>query len=402
MSQQRLTRAARRGSLRWWVPVAAALMAAGAGSAGSLAQDRTILLGAAVVQPDGTLAPNMAVVIVNGKIASVVSADQVKAGEKDDVVRLGEVAGAVISPGLIDLMSGVGAMGDTTEQRGPVDPGLSAVDAVQVASRSLGEALRAGITTVMVAPGENNVVAGAAATYRTLATDGRADVLRADGPMVFVLSSSVLTSDREPTSRAGAGKLLRDALRAGKSGKGDARLGAVVGKTMDAVVVCEAPEDVDMAARTFGEYGLTPTLAMGEAALDVAGDMAGSSATVVVGPLTFGSSLKSLLGPARLSGEGVELAFSGRAPMLEPAGLRVTASLAVRYGMDVAAARRGLSRNAARVAGVSDRVGTLESGKDADIVVFSGDPLRLDSKVLQVYVKGVRAYTHEAKGTDGR
>jgi imidazolonepropionase-like amidohydrolase len=53
----------------------------------------------------------------------------------------------------------------------------------------------------------------------------------------------------------------------------------------------------------------------------------------------------------------------------------------------------------AKVAGVSERVGTIAPGKDADLVVFSKDPLRLDAKVLEVYVRGVRVYcaAHQEK-----
>jgi imidazolonepropionase-like amidohydrolase len=356
------------------------------------AQDRTILMGS-VVRPDGSIAPNMAVVISSGKIDRVVAADQAGATPKDTVVRFDGYPGAVISPGLIDLRSAAGAFGNMTERMRPVDPNLTALEGVNRGDPFFERALRAGITSVMVTPSETNIVGGEAATIRTLAMDsGGAEVLRPDGPMTFTLGTSVLNPNSGPTSRAGALELLRDALADAKRGKGSDRLAKVVGKKTDALVVCEAAEDVDAAARTFGEYGVKPNLVLGDDALEAADDLAGSGIAVVVGPLTFNASQKALFGPAKLAKGGLEVAFAGRTPYVEPAGLRVTAALAVRYGMEAASARLGMTKNAATVAGVADRVGTLEPGKDADIAVFSGDPLRLDAKVLEVYVKGVRAY----------
>ncbi len=358
------------------------------------AQDRTILMGS-VMQPNGTIAPNMAVIVSGGKIDRVVPADQAGAGPKDTVVRFEDHPGAVICPGLIDLRSAAGAMGDTLERRQAVDPNLTALDAVNPGDRFFERALESGITAVMIAPSENNIVGGVATTVRTRATGAggsTADVLRADGPMTFTLGSSVLNPGTGPTSRAGALTLLRDSLAAAKGGKGSDRLARVLNKQLDALVVCEAPEDVDAAARTFGEHGVKPNLALGPDALETADDLAGSGISVVIGPLMFNSTQKSLMGPAKLAKAGLGVAFAGRTPYVEPAGLRVTAALAVRYGMDPAAARLGFTKNAARVAGVSEKVGSLEPGKDADIAVFSGDPLRLDAKVLEVYVKGARSF----------
>lgn len=373
-----------------WVLGAGALLTA----MPALAQERTILVGT-VLRPDGTLAPNSALVIVSGKVSAVVPADQAKAEGKDTLVRFDAYPGAVISPGLIDLRSAGGAVGQTTEHFKPVDPSLSAAEAIDAASPFFREALEAGITAVMVTPSENNIVGGTAATVRTWSPGGGASTLRSDGPMTFNLGTSVLDVNQGPTSRSGALAMLREALTGAKTTR-DSVLGKVISKQTDALVACEGAEDVDAAARTFGEHSLTPNFILGDAALEAVDDLAGSNLTVVLGPLTFGSSLKELSAPSRLEKSNLDVAFAGRTPMVAPVGLRVTASLAVRYGLDPARARRGMTAVSAKVAGVADRVGTLEAGKDADVVVFSGDPLRLDAKVLEVYVQGVKAYERPA------
>ena len=72
--------------------------------------------------------------------------------------------------------------------------------------------------------------------------------------------------------------------------------------------------------------------------------------------------------------------------------LRITAALAVRYGMDPAKARRAITGLPAIVTGVPKRIGSIKEGMDADLVVFSDDPLQLDARVLEVYIDGVRVY----------
>ena len=95
---------------------------------------------------------------------------------------------------------------------------------------------------------------------------------------------------------------------------------------------------------------------------------------------------------ASLAEAGVPLAFALDAPEHSPEALRMTAALCVRAGMDRGAALRALTSEAARIAGVGDRVGRLERGMDADLVLWSGHPLDLASVIEAVYVDGVRVH----------
>ena len=88
--------------------------------------------------------------------------------------------------------------------------------------------------------------------------------------------------------------------------------------------------------------------------------------------------------------------FAGGSPGQGYDSLRLSAALAVRYGMDPADARLAITSRAAELAGVGDRVGSLRPGYDADLVVFSDDPLRLDARILEVYVSGVRVFRESA------
>ncbi len=362
-------------------------------TAGAWGQDRTAIICARAVAPDGTLSDLGAVVIAGGKVERLAKADEIKEQAGLKIVRH---EGAVICPGLIDLCSAIGEFQNNLERAKAVDPSVSAIDAVDPGDPALGRALRAGITAVMITPQPSNVISGVAATVRTWTAGPRVDALRTDGPLVFALGTSVFSTDREPTSRPGALVLLRGALAAARDGKGAARVAQVLAGKLDAIVICEATEDVDGALRTFGEFKLAPHIVHTADAVELAPDLAErgpSRPATIVGPYTFTSSPRTLEGAGALERAGADVAFTGGTPLGEAAGLRVTAALAVRYGMDAAAARRGLTVGAARVAGVEGRVGSLKPGMDADIVVFSGDPLRLESRVIEVYVNGVRVYT---------
>ena len=72
--------------------------------------------------------------------------------------------------------------------------------------------------------------------------------------------------------------------------------------------------------------------------------------------------------------------------------LPVTAALAVRYGLDEQTALASITKDAAEITGLSDRIGTLESGKDADIIAFSGDPLDVRSHCLLTLINGKIVY----------
>ncbi|MGH7151380.1 MAG: amidohydrolase family protein, partial [Planctomycetota bacterium] len=92
--------------------------------------------------------------------------------------------------------------------------------------------------------------------------------------------------------------------------------------------------------------------------------------------------------PATLAGAGVPIAFCTDGPAHEPEALRLSAALAVRAGLDPERALRALTVDAAALLGATDRMGSLEPGRDADLVVWSGNPLDLGTRPLAVIVGG--------------
>jgi imidazolonepropionase-like amidohydrolase len=345
------------------------------------------LVGAQVVRPNGTLDENVAVVVRDGKIRRVVPADSVR----DPNARRFDEA-VVISPGLIDVFSLVGSGGQSLDTEPFVDPDANVLDAIDPSDEDFTAALRCGITAAMLAPSPHNLVAGTAATVRTYTDNGRLDVLRDQGPLLIAIGDEIVRQNRPPTSRAGALYELRNLTKQAQAGNAHPLVNAALAGQLDALVVCEQAMDVGTALDALGDTAARFGIVHSADAIDVAAQLRKQGSPVVVGPYTFASSRRVLLGAAALAGSNVDVAFSGGFPVSPPDSLRITAALAVRHGMDPASARRAITVVPARTAGVADRIGSIAPGKDGDLVVFSGDPLRLDSAVLEVYVKGVRVY----------
>jgi imidazolonepropionase-like amidohydrolase len=349
----------------------------------------TILAGQ-LVRPSGKLERDVAVIVRDGKIRRVCTAGEVRG---QSARKFG--AGTVVCPGLIDLFSPVGTFGQLGETVSLIDPDASPADSIDPGHADFRNALRSGVTTVMVAPIPNNLVSGVCLSVRTFVDGEGLDVLRDDGPLVFALREGVWRQDRPPTSRAGAVQAFRTLIAEAQLGNAHPRINAAVSGQLDSVIVCQSSHDVAGARGVLGDRIRRFSLMHTTDAIDIATELKSMRRPVVVGPYTFVSSRRVLLGAAALADAGTEVAFRAGFPESAPDGLRITAALAVRHGMDPADARRAVTAVPAKVAGVNDRVGIIAPGKDADLVVFSGDPLRLDAKVLEVYVRGVRVYCAE-------
>jgi imidazolonepropionase-like amidohydrolase len=117
----------------------------------------------------------------------------------------------------------------------------------------------------------------------------------------------------------------------------------------------------------------------------------------VIGPLfTTRSKVelrnRSLANPGRLARAGVTIAITTDHPVVPIHFLIYQAILAVKEGLDRETALRSVTIHPARIAGVDDRVGSLAPGKDADLVIWSGDPLDIMSRAEQAFVDGRRIY----------
>ena len=91
------------------------------------------------------------------------------------------------------------------------------------------------------------------------------------------------------------------------------------------------------------------------------------------------------------------MAFALDGPAFDPQQMRLSAAMAVALGADPAVTMRALTSDAARIAGVAERLGSIERGRDADLVLWSGDPLNLTSRVEAVYVDGALVHRGDSQ-----
>ena len=348
----------------------------------------TVLLAGQLLQPDGTLLDHATVVVRAGQITRV---SQEAEGEGLPPHQLPPES--VICPGLVELFALPSVVEQTIEDAKTIDPDASPARGLDPSHRDFRAALEAGITAVMVGPAATNLVSGVCVTTRTHVAHGQLDILRDEGPLVLAVGEGVWRADRAPTSRSGAMHDLRKLLAQARAGAAHPRLNAVVRGELDAWIACSTGQDVTATRRALGDLSKYFGVVVSQDAIDVVGSLQDVRPPVVLGPYSMETSRREILGAAALTEAGIEVAFRAGFPVTGRDALRLTAALAVRHGMDPAAARRAITIAPAEVAGVADRIGSVAPGKDGDLVVFSGDPLRMDARVLEVYVRGQRVYS---------
>jgi imidazolonepropionase-like amidohydrolase len=288
----------------------------------------------------------------------------------------------VLTPGLIAFDTVLGLDGESSEPRRSVLTGGRVIDAFDKLDDGLALALRQGITTLVIAPSASTLAGGRCAVVKT--SSGAA--ITSEGHLALSLCERALDADRFPTSSSGAQAELARLFSEGEGLFGEAAAGR-----LPVLMVVETRDDVRRALALAERHELSGVLCGARRAGDLAGPIAASGLSVVVGPIGAGSPQIELESAAALAAARVPLAFGLGAPARHPAGLRLSAALCMRAGLDPAAAWSALTASAATAAGVGERVGRLERGLDADFVLWSGDPLDLASRPVAVYVDGVRA-----------
>ncbi len=349
---------------------------------------RRAVQGAAYMNAQGQIVKGGVVIIDGEMIAEVV--DQPPAELPVDVY-----PGAVLCPGLIDCHSALGASGGLSERQAAFEPRVNARDAFDRYARQLRQALAAGVTTFALAPDDKDLVGGRIAICQTAGPDGQPRLLSDAGPFKLSLSPEILRPEREPTSRSGALGMLRKALETGRSRSSSDRddpWPAFAGGQLCGFVTAPSGADVLAGLELAHDYGLRLVLIHTIDARRVAEQVAGHVAGVVVGPLDLGSDQRAAVAAGLFARQGTPVGIAGGLPTAPADSLRMGAAVAARAGLAPAAARRAITTVPAELLSVGDRIGKLDAGHQADVVVCSGDPLDLRSRVLAVYVAGRRVY----------
>lgn len=293
-----------------------------------------------------------------------------------------EHAGA-LTPGLIALHSADGAGAELFDSTRSVMSEADVGYAFAPEHSDFERCLAAGVTSLVLAPPAASLVPGATSVVKT--SGGR--VLKPRAQLVIGLSASALSRNVFPTSYGGALAELERQFEKPSGPFVRAKSGDLP-VLLDVTTREEILRAIDFAARHKLRGALNGSLWTEELAQAVKD----SGLAVVCDPADAGRDERGARSVVALAKAGVPFGFGLGSPARSPHSLRFAAALAVRQGLAAERALAALTGEAAKIAGVADRVGLLEPGREADLVLWSGDPLDLRSSVQAVYVDGSRVH----------
>lgn len=369
---------------------------------------------------------NGSILIENGKIADF---GVIVIPEDAEVI---DAAGAAVYPGFIDPHThlgvseeGLGWEGrDYNEMTDPVTTHLRALDAINPEEDGYREAVEAGITTVMSTPGSANILGGSTVVLKTGGGLLQQRVLRENAGIKAALGENpkrVYSGQKKmPSTRMGSAALLREALvaaqnymnkieRAGddsdKLPPRDLKMEALIPVLKREIPIrmhAHRSDDIATALRIAKEFDIKLTLEHASEAHLIVDKVAASGFPAIVGP-SLGApgkvetQNKTLETVKILIEAGMTVALTTDHPVLNIYQLLHAAAAVVRdTGMDDYQVLRCITINAAKILGVDDRVGSIEKGKDADLVIVSGHPFDYFSSVLYTIIDGKVVFPKEA------
>ena len=358
--------------------------------------------------------------IADGKIVAV---GDMKDGPALDGEVL-DVQGNLVMPGIIEAHC---HMGITEEKKGmegddcnetvdPITPQLRAIDAINPMDAAFNDALQAGITSAMIGPGSANVVGG---QFVFVKTHGRCIdhmIVKAPAAMKVAFGENPKVNysgqNKSPATRMAIAAMLREELtkavayqkkREKEEGEVDFRYECwlpVLRGEIPLKAHAHRADDILTAVRIAKEFHLRMTLDHCSEGHLIMEELKEAGFPAIVGPDMASRNKIEVQNMAfktagLLAGHGILTAITTDHPVSKIQFLPICAGLAVKAGMSPEEGLRSITINAARICGVEDRVGSLAPGKDADIAVFTGNPMEVFSRTCYTIIEGEIVYQAE-------
>jgi imidazolonepropionase-like amidohydrolase len=397
-----------------------------------------LLVGGTVMTAAGPTLERADVLVRGGRIAAVRADLAAPAG-----ARVVDVSGRWVTPGLIDPHSHIGvyplprsaAHGDGNEASDPFTPAVRAVASFWPQDPALRRAVAGGVTTIHVLPGSANLVGGQGATLRLRPKLAAGEMHFPDAPTTMKLACGENPKrvygkrGKAPQTRMGEVAMLRQRLEdarawAAKNGKaggkeegdpvdfGKRALAGVLSGEIPIQNHCYRADEMLLRLELFSEFAVAPrAFHHAVEAYKIRDRLAEAGVGAVVWAGWWGVKMELLdavpANAALLDSAGVKVALHSDSPrdvqwLNREAAKAMTAGR--RAGLEVGpdAAIRWVTANPAWILGIEKRVGTLELGKDADLVVWSGDPLSVYAQADLVFIEGKLVYDRASPGVLGR
>lgn len=365
---------------------------------------------------------NGSILIKDGKIVEV--GDNIIAPLDAKVIDAG---GRLITPGFVEAHCHLGLWEDSigfegrdgNETTDPITPQLRGIDGINPMDRTFEEAREGGVTTVVSGPGSANVIGGTFAAIKTYGN--RIDDMIIKDPIAMKIAFGenpkrfYNSQNKTPVTRMAIAALLRDILfkaqeylykkenaeDESKKPKFDIQMEAlipVLKKEIPVKAHAHRADDIFTALRIAKEFDLDITLDHCTEGHLIVEDLVKEGKGVIVGP-TLGERTKFELKnktfdtPRILNEAGVKIAITTDSPVIPQQHLSLCAGLAHKAGLDEMEAFKAITIYPAEIVGLADRVGSIEVGKDADIVIFNGNPIKdVDFHTFMTIIDGEIVY----------
>ncbi|MDD7928911.1 amidohydrolase [Microbacterium thalli] len=359
------------------------------------------------------------VIVEDGVITAVGGSDTVI----PDGAEVVDASGHWVLPGFVEAHGHLGVHedgegwsgNDTNEMTDPNGARFRALDGIDIDEVGFRDALRGGVTSVVIKPGSGNPIGGRTVAIKTWG--GRTVDEQIIAENVSVKSAlgenpKRVYGDKKqtPSTRLGVASVLRDAFVAAQNyvAKRDAAaakgepferdLGKeTLAQVLDGTLLWDQHshrhDDIVTAIRLAEEFGYRLVVNHGTEGHKIADVLAEKDIPVIFGPMLTSRSKVELrdraIGAlALIAAAGVTVAITTDHPVVPIDQIRLQAILAVREGLPATVALEALTTNPASILRLDARVGALEPGRDGDIVIWSGDPLAVDSRVERVFIGG--------------
>jgi imidazolonepropionase-like amidohydrolase len=356
------------------------------------------------------------ILIEDGKITEIGTGIEIP--EDANVVDVGK---KVVMPGFVDASAVQPVRGDLNEQSSEITPTLRMSDALDPQSKTLKRVVQTGVTTLFVSPGRRNVIGGLGVVVKPMGKIPQQMIIKDEAALTVVMDMDPTQGNRipwrepptnfyfrRPGTRMAIIWMLRKSFFDAQQQPDSEEIKDPNLAILSSVLKDEIPIHVNArraiairaTLKVADEYGLKLIFQECTEGYKVAEQLAERKIPVVLGPFYYYPGSMGQYREGRKvnwnnagilaeAGVKVALASGGQSGAID---ILTAATFAVRHGMNRDEALKAITITPAEILGVADRVGSLEKGKDADIVVLSGDPLNVTTRVEKVILNGKTVY----------
>lgn len=379
-----------------------------------------VITNANIITVSGKNYSNGSIVIENGKIKEIGDLSL----EKFKDLEIIDAKGLTVTPGLVDPHCHIGVMeegirfegNDTNEMSGPIYPELRGIDSIYMKDMAFEYTYKSGVTTVNTGPGSANVIGGTFTAIKTYGDTVEEVVIKQETAMKMALGENPKrvygTGNKNPGTRMASAALMREWLfkakeyhknynawlnkeEDAKQPAFDMKLHSLM-RVFDGMIVkihAHRADDIATAIRISKEFGLNTTIEHATESYLIPDLIKSEGVPLIIGP-TLGMASKyelvnkSFKSAKVLEDNEIEFAIMTDHPVITLDTTLVQAALFVKEGLSEEMALKALTLTSAKLNGIEDRVGSLDVGKDADIVIWDGPIFDIMTRPEYVIIDG--------------